>query len=75
MQFVFLKSFKNHKVLSQKMSYSSSVVKDFFDIIITGGGLVGTCLACTLAKNTKLSGIRILLLEEASKHNRVKFEG
>ncbi|XP_077300188.1 ubiquinone biosynthesis protein COQ6, mitochondrial [Arctopsyche grandis] len=36
-----------------------------YDIIIAGGGMVGCTLACALAKNTKLSSQKILLLESS----------
>lgn len=39
---------------------------EFYDIIIAGGGMVGTTLACSLAKNPRLSDRRILLLEAAA---------
>lgn len=37
-----------------------------YDIVIAGGGMVGTTLACSLGKNPHLSDRRILLLEAAS---------
>ncbi|XP_053957876.1 ubiquinone biosynthesis monooxygenase COQ6, mitochondrial [Anastrepha ludens] len=46
---------------SEKLKSSS----EHFDIIIGGGGLVGTTLALALAKNKVLSEKRILLLEGA----------
>ncbi|KAK4885132.1 hypothetical protein RN001_001403 [Aquatica leii] len=45
-----------------------------YDIIIVGGGMVGTTLACTLGKNSKLSDHRILLLESGTPHNWIKTE-
>ncbi|XP_058126983.1 ubiquinone biosynthesis monooxygenase COQ6, mitochondrial [Anopheles ziemanni] len=36
-----------------------------YDIIIVGGGMVGTALACALGKNSRLQDKRILLLEAA----------
>ncbi|XP_039430572.1 ubiquinone biosynthesis monooxygenase COQ6, mitochondrial [Culex pipiens pallens] len=38
---------------------------EHFDIVIAGGGMVGTTLACALGKNPRLSDRRILLLEAA----------
>ncbi|XP_071453969.1 ubiquinone biosynthesis monooxygenase COQ6, mitochondrial [Hetaerina americana] len=37
-----------------------------YDIIIAGGGMVGTAMACCLGKNPKLSNHKILLLEESA---------
>ncbi|XP_067624837.1 ubiquinone biosynthesis monooxygenase COQ6, mitochondrial [Eurosta solidaginis] len=45
--------------------HNSKSSAQHFDIIIGGGGLVGTTLAVALAKNKVLSGKRILLLEGA----------
>ncbi|XP_058444281.1 ubiquinone biosynthesis monooxygenase COQ6, mitochondrial [Malaya genurostris] len=39
---------------------------EFYDIIIAGGGMVGTTLACSLGKNPRLADRKILLLEAAS---------
>uniref|UniRef100_A0A1Q3G445 Ubiquinone biosynthesis monooxygenase COQ6, mitochondrial n=1 Tax=Culex tarsalis TaxID=7177 RepID=A0A1Q3G445_CULTA len=38
---------------------------EHYDIVIAGGGMVGTTLACALGKNPRLSDRRILLLEAA----------
>lgn len=38
---------------------------DHYDIVIAGGGLVGTALACGLAKNKAMSEKKVLLLEGA----------
>lgn len=46
-----------------------------YDIIISGGGLVGTTLACSLAKNDRLREKRILLLEGAPTFKRLNIEG
>ncbi|XP_023313056.1 ubiquinone biosynthesis monooxygenase COQ6, mitochondrial-like [Anoplophora glabripennis] len=42
---------------------SSNRNENHYDIIITGGGMIGTTLACTLGKNAKLANKHILLLE------------
>ncbi|KAF2897094.1 hypothetical protein ILUMI_09075 [Ignelater luminosus] len=47
-----------------KYSINSS---NHYDVVIAGGGMVGTTLACTLGKNTKFSDRRILLLESGKK--------
>ncbi|XP_050296449.1 ubiquinone biosynthesis monooxygenase COQ6, mitochondrial isoform X2 [Anthonomus grandis grandis] len=49
-----------------KRHFSNNVTKHY-DIVIAGGGMVGTTLACTLGKNKKLTEKKILLLE-ASKN-------
>ncbi|XP_046401845.1 ubiquinone biosynthesis monooxygenase COQ6, mitochondrial [Ischnura elegans] len=36
-----------------------------YDIIIAGGGMVGTAMACSLGRNRKFSNHKILLLEES----------
>lgn len=46
-----------------------------YDIIISGGGLVGTTLACSLAKSNRLCEKRILLLEGAPTFKRTNIEG
>ncbi|CAH1957100.1 unnamed protein product [Acanthoscelides obtectus] len=55
-------------------AYSDSVSKTHYDIIISGGGMIGSSLACTLGKNTRLSNKRILLLE-AGKEKSYSFTG
>ncbi|KAG5896170.1 hypothetical protein JTB14_016945 [Gonioctena quinquepunctata] len=46
-----------------KYFYSKDISNKHYDVVIAGGGMVGTTLACTLGKNSKLSDKRILLLE------------
>ena len=53
------------KVIGQQVrSYSSKAANDF-DIVIVGGGLVGSALACKLAQSPWMSSRRICLLESA----------
>ncbi|XP_060524848.1 ubiquinone biosynthesis monooxygenase COQ6, mitochondrial [Cylas formicarius] len=59
----FLISSKLQKV---KKFYSINV-RSHFDIIIAGGGMVGTTLACALGKNSRLANKKVLLLEGSSK--------
>ncbi|XP_062914615.1 ubiquinone biosynthesis monooxygenase COQ6, mitochondrial [Mobula hypostoma] len=40
---------------------------DLYDVVISGGGMVGTAMACALADDPNLSEKRILLLEAANK--------
>lgn len=54
-------------VLSRKLSTNEETKN--YDIIIVGGGVIGTTLACTLGKNKKLADKSILLLEARSKKN------
>lgn len=55
---------KNSKLLQVTFRfYSKGTVSKHYDVVIAGGGMVGTSLACTLGKNTKLREKRVLLLE------------
>lgn len=56
-------------ILSRLASSTSSNNENHYDIIIAGGGLIGSTLACALGKNTKLSKKRILLLEGCKEFN------
>uniref|UniRef100_A0A2M4BMD5 Ubiquinone biosynthesis monooxygenase COQ6, mitochondrial n=1 Tax=Anopheles marajoara TaxID=58244 RepID=A0A2M4BMD5_9DIPT len=44
---------------------NKSAQQQHYDIIIVGGGMVGTALACSLGKNSRLQDKRVLLLEAA----------
>ncbi|OXU21307.1 hypothetical protein TSAR_001509 [Trichomalopsis sarcophagae] len=48
-------------------NHSEGPNDEAYDIIIAGGGMVGTTLACALANNRRLESKRILLLEGGSK--------
>uniref|UniRef100_A0A182PFC6 FAD dependent oxidoreductase domain-containing protein n=1 Tax=Anopheles epiroticus TaxID=199890 RepID=A0A182PFC6_9DIPT len=47
---------------------------EHYDIIIVGGGMVGTALACALGKNTRLHNKNILLLEAAASFKKPSTE-
>lgn len=61
----YLKLNQCTKCNSNLVRYCSSASKqsEHYDMVISGGGMIGSTLACTLGKNTKLSNKRILLLE------------
>ncbi|XP_012265958.1 ubiquinone biosynthesis monooxygenase COQ6, mitochondrial [Athalia rosae] len=48
---------------------TSSDPKKHYDIVIAGGGMVGTTLACAIANNRVLEEKRVLLLESGNKQN------
>ncbi|XP_011057251.1 PREDICTED: ubiquinone biosynthesis monooxygenase COQ6 [Acromyrmex echinatior] len=51
-----------------KKSYSTTAENEkTYDIIIAGGGMVGTTLACAIANNRRLADKKILLLENNAK--------
>lgn len=52
-----------------KRLFSDETSKSFYDIIIAGGGMVGTTLACTLGMKFKLRDKKILLLEGSKENN------
>lgn len=54
--------------LSKKNYSTTTETAENYDIIITGGGMVGTTLACALANNRILESTKVLLLEGSGKH-------
>ncbi|XP_031428563.1 ubiquinone biosynthesis monooxygenase COQ6, mitochondrial [Clupea harengus] len=54
-------------LLSHRRLESSSSRDGVYDIIISGGGMVGTAMACSLGLDANLDGKRILLLEAGHK--------
>ncbi|XP_076234829.1 ubiquinone biosynthesis protein COQ6, mitochondrial [Calliopsis andreniformis] len=54
-------------IFGTRQCCTSSINDGNYDIIITGGGMVGTTLACAIANNRKLECKNILLLEAGKK--------
>ncbi|XP_014477633.1 PREDICTED: ubiquinone biosynthesis monooxygenase COQ6, mitochondrial isoform X2 [Dinoponera quadriceps] len=55
-------------VAVSRKNYSTAVEnEENYDVIITGGGMIGTTLACSLANNHRLEGKKVLLLEGSDK--------
>uniref|UniRef100_A0A671R3F3 Ubiquinone biosynthesis monooxygenase COQ6, mitochondrial-like n=1 Tax=Sinocyclocheilus anshuiensis TaxID=1608454 RepID=A0A671R3F3_9TELE len=52
---------------SERHEESSTSENQLFDIIISGGGMVGTAMACSLGLDPNLAGKKILLLEAGHK--------
>uniref|UniRef100_A0A672N837 Ubiquinone biosynthesis monooxygenase COQ6, mitochondrial n=1 Tax=Sinocyclocheilus grahami TaxID=75366 RepID=A0A672N837_SINGR len=52
---------------SERHEESSASENQLFDIIISGGGMVGTAMACSLGLDPNLAGKKILLLEAGHK--------
>jgi len=47
-------------------SYSAISVGQHYDVVISGGGMIGFAMACSLGKNSHLSDKKILLVESSS---------
>ncbi|CAG9789259.1 unnamed protein product [Diatraea saccharalis] len=64
-------TFNNRAILSVRTLCTNKEenVKDKYDIIIAGGGMVGCTLACALGKNSLMSHLKILLLEGSPNQN------
>ncbi|KAJ9596115.1 hypothetical protein L9F63_012699, partial [Diploptera punctata] len=60
-----------YRILCRNINTTSKNIRDtsYYDIVIAGGGMVGTTLACTLGKQPKLSSKKILLLEGSPKQD------
>uniref|UniRef100_A0A4W4GCA6 Ubiquinone biosynthesis monooxygenase COQ6, mitochondrial n=1 Tax=Electrophorus electricus TaxID=8005 RepID=A0A4W4GCA6_ELEEL len=54
-------------VSSENAEESGKADSDVYDIIISGGGMVGTAMACSVGFDPNLQGSKILLLEAGSK--------
>ncbi|XP_046751090.1 ubiquinone biosynthesis monooxygenase COQ6, mitochondrial isoform X1 [Diprion similis] len=59
----------NSYSLPRKYCNSTNHNEKHYDIVITGGGMVGTTLACALANNRILENKRILLLESGQRQD------
>ncbi|CAH1403739.1 unnamed protein product [Nezara viridula] len=53
--------------LNSRCSLTSVAKPSFFNVIISGGGLIGQTMACALAKNPVFKNTNILLIESSSK--------
>ncbi|XP_063627907.1 ubiquinone biosynthesis monooxygenase COQ6, mitochondrial [Cydia splendana] len=63
-----IKMIKNSRLIvcSRNLSTDSNAqhkIKDKYDVIVAGGGMVGCTMACALGKNSILSNLKVLLLE------------
>ncbi|RXN11329.1 ubiquinone biosynthesis monooxygenase mitochondrial isoform X2 [Labeo rohita] len=52
---------------SERDEESSTSQNELYDIVISGGGMVGTAMACSLGLDPNLTGKKILLLEAGHK--------
>ncbi|XP_015119994.1 ubiquinone biosynthesis monooxygenase COQ6, mitochondrial [Diachasma alloeum] len=64
----------NYNVRVRNHHCEAGVNDNTKDVIIIGGGMVGTALAVALAKNRCFEGKKIVLLEGSQKHKYVKKE-
>ncbi|XP_055603260.1 ubiquinone biosynthesis monooxygenase COQ6, mitochondrial [Uranotaenia lowii] len=56
---------RSFSVAANEKQTTTDKPEEYYDVIIAGGGMVGTTLACALGKNSRLSDRKILLLEAA----------
>ncbi|XP_029172891.1 ubiquinone biosynthesis monooxygenase COQ6, mitochondrial [Nylanderia fulva] len=53
---------------ASRKSYSTAVTdEEKYDVIVTGGGMIGATLACAIGNNRILEGKKVLLLEGSAK--------
>ncbi|XP_011696914.1 PREDICTED: ubiquinone biosynthesis monooxygenase COQ6 isoform X1 [Wasmannia auropunctata] len=53
--------------ISRKSYSTTAENEETYDVVVAGGGMVGTTLACAIANNRRLAGKKILLLEGSPK--------
>ncbi|EFN75738.1 ubiquinone biosynthesis monooxygenase COQ6, mitochondrial isoform X3 [Harpegnathos saltator] len=58
----------NAAAVSKKNYSTTAGDEESYDIIVTGGGMIGTTMACSIANNRRLEGKKVLLLEGSNKH-------
>lgn len=61
--------------LNSRCSLSSVATPSFFNVIISGGGLIGQTMACALSKNPVFKGTNILLIESSPKKDYALKDG
>ncbi|EFX69092.1 hypothetical protein DAPPUDRAFT_217996 [Daphnia pulex] len=64
--FSFLSKYSN-TIHNWRLNYSTASRSSHYDIIISGGGMVGFAMACRLGRSDCLANKRILLLESSNK--------
>ena len=66
---LLLKSLRhsNYSIVCRGMSSGTSLNKKSADVVILGGGMVGSSLACAMAASPVFAGRKICLLEGAPK--------
>ncbi|XP_060074577.1 ubiquinone biosynthesis monooxygenase COQ6, mitochondrial-like [Ylistrum balloti] len=67
--FATIRSMRMLPTTSKKLQTAASQNEETVDIVISGGGMVGTAMACALGHEELLKDKKIVLLEAASKKN------